>query len=176
MSTAVYAPPAPLPETTPARSVAHAPGTHLQVALRPPAAPERPPRTPREPLDQRLPKMARAFSMLFCEIEAGVRPRRHLQRLMGASLFARLSEVWVRPATDVAQVLTVHGTRTAPGIYDVVALLDRGKRVTALAFCIRRTSAGWRVVEVIRPEEGPLPDPPYPLPQDEPDVFDLVGA
>lgn len=129
-----------------------------------------------EPGPPRLTRMARAFAVLFCEAEAGARPRRHVQRLMTPLLVARLTDVWLKPTVRVPQVLRVHGRRSAPGIYDAVALLDRGSRITALSFRIRRTSHGWRVDDLVRPEDGPLPEPAYPVPQDEPDVFDLVAV
>lgn len=128
-----------------------------------------------EPGPHRLARMARAFAVLFCEAEAGARPRRHVQRLMTPLLVARLTDVWLRPDARVPQVLRVHGRRSAPGMYDVVALVDRGDRITALAFRIRRTGDGWRVDDLVRPEDGPLPEPAYPVPNDEPDVFDLVA-
>lgn len=140
----------------------------------PPASTQ--PRPPREPLEQRLPRMARAFTVLFLEIEAGLRPRRHVRRLMCPVLYARLSDVWIKPGGEVARVLSLHGQRDAPGIYDVVATVDRGSRVTAVAFRLRRGAGGWSVEDLVRPEDGDLPDPAYPVPRDEPDIFELVGA
>ncbi len=130
----------------------------------------------RESLETRLPRMARAFAVLFLEIEAGHRQRRHLRKLMTPLLYARLTEVWVRPAASTPTVLKVRGRRSAAGLYDVVATVDRGHRITALAFSLRRTPAGWRVDDLIRPEHGPLPEPPFPVPVDEPDIFDLLGV
>ncbi|QBI19190.1 hypothetical protein ER308_06315 [Egibacter rhizosphaerae] len=118
--------------------------------------------------------MARAFAHLYLEVERGARPHRQLQRLLCPVLYARLPEVWVRPHAPPPQLRTVTGCRTAPGSFEAVATVTRGHRVGALAFRLRRTSAGWRVDELCRPEHGPLPDPPFPVPVDEPDVFDLV--
>lgn len=129
----------------------------------------------REPAERRVPRMARAFATLFLEVEAGLRPRRHVQPLLCPVVYARLSEVWVRPGmAGPGRLLSVEGTWWAPGRYDVVALVERPDRVTALAFCLRRGAGGWRVEDLIRPEDGPLPDPPYPVPRGEPDVFELV--
>ncbi len=120
-----------------------------------------------------LPGMARAFAQLFCEVEAGRRPRRQLRHLLSPLLYARLSMVWVRAGAG-AQLLGVHGTLINSCSYEVVALVRRGRRVGALAFKLGRTAVGWRVTEIARPEDGPLPDPPFPLPRDEPDIFDVV--
>src|SRR5690606_27135368 len=40
--------------------------------------------------------LARAFAELFCEVEAGLRPRAHLEAVMTPLLAARLAPVWVR--------------------------------------------------------------------------------
>ena len=124
--------------------------------------------------EPRLTRMARAFAVLFLEVEAGQRSRRQLQRLMCPTLFARLDGVWLRPGTPPGRVLAVHTAAPAPGRCEVVAVVERGPRVGALAFTLRRGAHGWRVEELCRPEDGPLPDPAYPVPRDEPDIFELV--
>lgn len=123
----------------------------------------------------RLARMARAFAVLFLEIEAGQRPRQQVQRLMCPVLFARLDQVWVRPGAAPGRVLAVHGVAVTPGRYEVVAIVERGPRVAALAFTLRRGTWGWRVDALVRPEDGPLPEPAYPVPRDEPDIFELVA-
>lgn len=143
-----------------------------------PEQPTPPPRARRrrEPLEQRLPRMAKAFATLFLEVEAGLRPRKQLRNLMCPVLYARLEEVWIRDDPEPARLLRVLGGRDAPGCYDVVCTVARGGRVTALAFRLRRGVDGWKVDDLARPEDGPLPDPAYPVPMNEPDIFELVGV
>ena len=123
----------------------------------------------------RLARMARAFAVLFLEVEAGQRSRQQLQRLMCPVLFARLDQVWVRPDAAPGRVLAVHGVAVTPGRYEAVAVVERGARVGALALTLRRGTWGWRVDAIARPEDGPLPEPAYPVPRDEPDIFELIA-
>lgn len=134
------------------------------------------PRTETAQRPARLERMARAFAVLFLEVEAGLRPRQQLRRLIDAELYARLDGAWILDGDPAGRLLGLHGRAVAPGRYEVVALVARGRRVTALAFRLRRGAAGWQVDELCRPERGPLPDPAYPVPRDEPDLFDLLGA
>ena len=124
----------------------------------------------------RLERMARAFAVLFLEVEAGKRSRRPLTPLMCPVLVARLDQAWVRDGQAPGTLRSIHTTFVPPGRLEVVAIVARGCRVGALAFRIRRTADGWRVDDLVRPEDGALPPPAYPIPIDEPDVFDLVGA
>ncbi len=124
----------------------------------------------------RLERMARAFAVLFLEVEAGLRPRQQLRRLIDAELYARLDGAWLLDEDPAGRLLELHGRTIAPGRYEVVALVGRGRRVTALAFRLRRGAAGWQVDELCRPERGPLPPPAYPVPRDEPDLFELLGV
>ena len=124
----------------------------------------------------RLERMARAFAVLFLEVEAGLRPRRQLRRLIDPELFARLDGAWALEGNPAGRLLGLRGSVAAPGRYEVVALVARGRRVTALAFRLRRGAGGWQVDELCRPERGPLPEPAYPVPRDEPDLFELIGA
>lgn len=158
-----------------------APGLPAPSALPAPAADpatrRRAARPAREPLEQRLPRMARAFATLFLEVEAGLRPRKQLRNLMCPVLYARLEEAWIRDDGEPpARLLNVLAGWDVPGCYDVVCTVSRGGRITALAFRLRRGVDGWKVDDLARPEDGPLPDPAYPVPTNEPDIFELVGA
>ena len=133
-------------------------------------------RTDRAHGPARLERMARAFAVLFLEVEAGLRPRQQLRRLIDAELYARLDGAWLLDDEPAGRLLGVHGRSVAPGRYEVVALVGRERRVTALAFRLRRGAAGWQVDELCRPERGPLPPPAYPVPRDEPDLFEILGA
>ena len=139
-------------------------------------APRRREPSPGSPRPQRLDRMARAFATLFLEVEAGKRPRRLLQRVMCPVLVARLEDAWLRQGEQAGHLRSVHSAFVPPGRLEVVAIVARGSRVGALAFRIRRTADGWRVDDLVRPEDGPLPPPAYPVPQDEPDIFDLVAV
>ena len=135
-------------------------------------APAGPP-APARPSDGRLLGLASAYAALFLEVEAGRRPRRHLEPVMNPRLAARLAPVWVRGGPP-GSVLRVSGCRTEAGHFDAVAVVRRCRRVGALCLRLVWTPAGWRVQEAARPEDGILPDPPVPVPLDEPDSFDLV--
>jgi hypothetical protein len=120
-----------------------------------------------------LARLALGFAELFCEVEAGRRPRRHLEPVMTPRLYARLAPYWVRPGAP-ATVLRLHGQMAAADRLEAVVVLGRGERAAALVLRFVRTDGGWRVDEAGRPEDGVLPEPSFPLPVDEPDSFDLV--
>ncbi|HEY8338960.1 MAG TPA: Rv3235 family protein [Egibacteraceae bacterium] len=117
--------------------------------------------------------LARAFAELFCEVEAGLRPRAHLEAVMTPLLAARLAPVWVRRG-PTAQVVTTTGELVSPTRYAAVAVLRRGGRWGALALELERRRGSWTVVEAARPEDGVLPTPAWAPPLAEPDAFDLV--
>lgn len=101
----------------------------------------------------------RAFVALYLEVEAGLRPARHLRPLMVPDLQLRMS-VAAR-AGRTPDVRSVH-VQSRPGICEAVVLLQEGDRIAALAVAVRRDEQGWRIAEVRRPD-GPLhPDPPQP--------------
>lgn len=145
----------------------------------PASAPPRPPRprttharsdhpaTPRPPVDDAaLQRMTSAFATLFVEVEAGLRPRRQLRRLMCPKLYAQLADVWVRPHLPHARVSQVRGSRPAAHRYEAVATLWRDERAGALALSLRRSRSGWRVEMLARPEEGPPPALAFDWPDD----------
>ncbi len=96
-----------------------------------------------------------AFARLFCEIEAGRRPPRHLRQLMCPLLYARLRPVWVRGG-EVRRVIRIVACRTVPTRVDATILLRSDSRVGALAVAVTRRGDRWVVVEAARPEDGPL--------------------
>ncbi len=123
-----------------------------------------------------LPLLAAAFATLYCEVEAGYRPRRHLTSLATPMLVARLGAAAIRPCSPatVARVLVVPvDARTA----EAVVVVRGAGRYTALALRLLRTRQGWRVDDVARPEAGCLPPPPFPVPaDDDEDSFAAVDA
>jgi hypothetical protein len=119
---------------------------------------------------QSLSLLAAAFATLYCEVDAGRRPRRHLTSMATPLLMARLAAAPVRPSTPatVARVLVVP---VAAGTAEAVVVVRRGQRYTALALRLLRTGDGWRIDDVARPERGRLPPTPFPLPDDEDESF-----
>ncbi len=110
--------------------------------------------------------LAAGFAALFCEVQAGVRPRRLLRPFVTPLLQARLSYLRVHAGVP-ATVLGVAGSAVGPGIYEAVALVRRDGRCGAVALRLIRTPAGWRVDDVARPEDGPLPELRFPTDSDD---------
>lgn len=132
------------------------------------AGPSRGPQPAAATPDAVLLGMARAFAVLFLEVEAGVRPAPQLGRFMSAVLYARLATVWVA-RRSLGRVLTVTGWRTASDRYQAVVVVARGTRIGGLGLELAYRHGGWCVDDVARPEDGALPPPawPVPLPEDE---------
>lgn len=123
---------------------------------------------------ERLATMAKGFTALFLEVEAGRRPRAHLAPLMTPMLYARLSDVWIRGGAP-GTVVSVRVVATSPTRCDVIALVRRGQRCGAVSLALTRTPRGWLVDDVALPEVGPLPAPPYPVATDDgPQADDLA--
>ncbi|MPZ73206.1 MAG: hypothetical protein GEU74_08240 [Nitriliruptorales bacterium] len=138
-----------------------------------PAGPagRRPPTAPPAAHGERVLHMAAAFVALFLEVESGRRPRAHLRAFMTPMLYARLSAVWVLGGSP-GTVLTVRVAARGPRTCDLVAIVRRDRRVGAISIGLVRIGQRWLVDAVARPEDGVLPPPPYPVPQDEPDSED----
>lgn len=107
--------------------------------------------------------LAHAFAHLYLEVESGRRPAQQLARLMDPVLHARLESCWVRlgrPPGTVRRVRTtmVHGNRI-----DAVAVVQRGRRAGAIMLTMHRLDGRWCVTYAARPEDGPLPPPPFPV-------------
>jgi hypothetical protein len=114
------------------------------------------------------------FAQLYLEVEAGWRPATQLARILDPRLAARLEAVWVRRQPTPGRVVAVTGERVADDRYEAVAVVQRGGRFGALGVQLRQRRGCWRVEMAARPEDGPLPEPRFPFPADEPDAFDLV--
>jgi hypothetical protein len=123
--------------------------------------------------DDSLAALATGLARLFCEVEAGLRPRRHLEALMDPWLVARLADHLVRPGPP-RRVVRVRGMLVAAGRYEATVALDGRGQVGALAVRIERRGAGWCVVDLGRPEDGQLPQPAVFLPAREPCAFELL--
>lgn len=166
--------PAGPPTRSPAEPAGNAPGGRAGRGPTSPPASSRPAGA-RSDREGQLRRLTHGFTALFLEVEAGRRPRRHLEPLMTPLLYARLAPVWVRGGWP-GRVIAVRGMAGADHAYEAVAVVRRGARYGALGLRLVRTGEGWRVDEVARPEEGPLPPPEFLPPPDEPDSFDLVLA
>lgn len=116
--------------------------------------------------EARVRAMVRGFVTLFLEVEAGRRPRGHLAALLTPMLYARLSDVWVRGGAP-GRVLRVAVTGRCGDGVDLVALVQRGPRCTAIALHLVRGARGWLVDDLALPECGPLPLPAYPVAPDD---------
>jgi hypothetical protein len=102
--------------------------------------------------------LAARFATLFCEVEAGQRPRRHLRPLMSPLLYAKLADVWVRGG-EPGVVIAVRGHALSSTVYEAVVVVRRGAHCGAIALRLTQHESAWRVDEVARPEDGPLPMP-----------------
>lgn len=110
--------------------------------------------------------LAEAFARVYLEVECGRRPSTQALPLLDRRLAAQLEQVWVRPGPP-GRVLALTGTRTCADAYEAVAVVRRGARVGALAIRLERRRGRWRVTVATRPEDGPLPEPAYPIPDEE---------
>lgn len=97
----------------------------------------------------------RNFVGLFLEVEACLRPVRHLRPMMAPHL-----EPTPRPAPP-SHLPGIGAIRlqVRRGACEAVVLLHHPGRVEALALALRRDAQGWRVDEVRRPGQ-PLAAPP----------------
>ena len=120
----------------------------------------------------RLEQMVWTLVHLFLEVEAGRRPRAHLRPVMCPLLYTRLSQIWFRN-TPPGCILRIRGDLVSDDCYEAVAVVRRGERVGAVSVRLIHTREGWRTDDLSRPEDGPLPPPPYAYPADEPDLFEL---
>lgn len=144
---------------------------------RPPGHPGERQRPRRKPADPGC--LSCWFAVLFLEVEAGQRPRAHLEPLMDPRLAVRLAPVWVRPGPPGRVIsVSVHGVPghdgRGHGLYDTVVIVRRGPRVGALCLRLAQTVSGWRVQEAARPEDGRLPQPAVGYQLDEPDRVAFV--
>lgn len=113
--------------------------------------------------------MALAFVRLYLEVEAGLRPWSTMRGVVHPHLLLRLVPVWVRPTPVPARIVTFTGARTAPDTYEGVGIVRRDARCGAIAVQLRRRHGGWLVADAVRPEDGPLPGPPFDVEDDERD-------
>lgn len=118
---------------------------------------------PRTPL-----QLVTAFASLLIEVEAGVRPARHLRPMLAPELQGTLRRV---PQGGIGGgIAKVHKVlvQARGDRCEAVVLLARPERTTALIVSLMRDRSGWLVVDLARPGEDPMPDlpPEHPtLPQ-----------
>jgi len=120
--------------------------------------------------------MAKQFAALFCEVEAGHRPRRQLAPLMSPLLYARVFDLWIRRNRVAPVVVSVRGAAVSATVYEAVVLVRRGDRVGALALRLVQRHGRWRVEDLARPEDGPLPPAPFPVLDDEDELLEVADG
>lgn len=150
------------------------PGTHPSgpAGRRPPPTSGRPGGADAgQPPQPTLRALAADVAQLYLEIECGRRPWTQARHVLEPRLAAQLEGVWVRPGTP-GRLLAVTGSRTTADVYEAVAVVRRGPRVGAIAIRLVRRADRWLVAEAVRPEDGPLPEPPWPLQEDGADALD----
>ena len=122
--------------------------------------------TPAPPMEgDAAERWIRAFASLYFEVEAGLRPVRHIRPLLATEMQLRLGGGG-RPGAlpRIRRVLV----RRRAGVCEAVVVIARDGRASALVLAMRRQTDGWRVTEVARPE-SPAPAPaaataPPPMP------------
>jgi hypothetical protein len=107
-----------------------------------------------------------AFVELFLEVEAGRRPPQQLRPLLAPMLYARLNRVWHRggPPGRVVSVSVIAG---GADCFDAIAVVVRGRRSGAVSLRLARGAGRWRIEELARPEDGPLPGPEHRVALDD---------
>ncbi|MEO2104933.1 MAG: Rv3235 family protein [Actinomycetota bacterium] len=139
---------------------------------------------PRTPL-----QLVTAFASLLIEVEAGVRPARHLRPMLAPELQTTLRRV---PRGGIGGGFArVHKVlvQTRGDRCEAVVLLARPERTTALIVSLMRDRTGWLVVDLARPGEDPVPDLPpehptlpqiawhrAPRPEDRPQEWQLPAG
>lgn len=103
-------------------------------------------------------RLARAVAHAFLEVEAGRRPLSQLERALSPALWQRLCRLAPRPGPGPTgdAVIAVHGQRITDDAFDAAVVVRRGERCGVIALRLERHRAAWRVVELARPEDGPL--------------------
>ncbi|HWH32999.1 MAG TPA: Rv3235 family protein [Egibacteraceae bacterium] len=107
--------------------------------------------------------LALAFAQLYLEVECGRRPRATVEPLMTPRLAGRLGDGWVRGG-PMRRPGAARGSLAAPDAFEAAVTAHGPQRTGVLALRLERRAAGWRVTEVVRPEDGALPEAePPPL-------------
>jgi hypothetical protein len=118
-------------------------------------------------------RVAAGLAAVWLETEAGLRGAGQLRRLITPLLDARLAELRLRPG-PAGRLLRLSVFPVSPERVEAVATVRRGARITALGLSLVRSGDRWLLDDVVRPEAGPLPEPAFALPVDEPDLAELA--
>ncbi len=93
----------------------------------------------------------RDFVTLFLEVEAGLRPARHIRPLLSPDLQPLLGNCGRSgPMPSIRRIVT----QRRDTVWESTVLLDDGDRVQALVVAMRRRPDGWRVEDVARPGQA----------------------
>jgi hypothetical protein len=111
--------------------------------------------------------MAGRIAVALLEVEAGFRPGRQLERHCHPTLWERLAPRLCfggGPAITCRSLRHVLVQEHIPGLVEAVAVLERGRRVEAVAMRLDAATGRWQVIEL------------QYLPATEPTVFSAVLA
>ncbi len=93
-------------------------------------------------------RVIRDFATLYLEVEAGLRPARHIRPLLALHLQPTLGRCGRQGR--IGRVRTVRSQRVGSG-WESVVLLEQDGRISALVIVLRRCEDGWRIEEIGRP-------------------------
>lgn len=110
-----------------------------------------------------LSDVAASLALAYLEVEAGRRPLSQLRAVVSPALFRRVARLRRhRPAVPGAgptprAIRAVFAQQLGDDAFEASVIVDRGRRVTALALRLERHRGRWRVVELTAPEDGEAP-------------------
>jgi hypothetical protein len=91
------------------------------------------------------------IALAICEVEAGLRSPRQLERLCHLTVWAKLSKRLQRsggPAVPVGSLVRVIAQEHVPGLAEVTVLVRRGGRVVPVAMRLDGAKGRWELVEL----------------------------
>jgi hypothetical protein len=110
--------------------------------------------------------MAGRIAVALLEVEAGSRPGHQLERHCHPALWERLARrlcIGGGPAITCRSLRRVLVQEHIPGLADAVAVLERGRRVEAVAMRLDAATGRWELIELqYQPAAGPAVAPGIP--------------
>lgn len=125
-------------------------------------------------------RVAGLLVLAWTEVRAGLRPFRQLDPLLSPAIRRRLAVQAPPRHRPVAQSTTIRKVvvrHPEPDVCEAVVLVERDRRVTAVAVRLERHLGRWRAVELTAPEAGltALPTSSLPTGYRPRDAFDEVA-